>query len=174
VLHAGVRWVGARYTLEGGATAWAYRGAPGDDPWQLSGLTIVDDSGATAPLTTLASRAGRRSHAAVRASADVEILPGFLWIAGGYAYRGAGQSRMLSTVGGIDDGGHTLAFGAELTAGAAVITIGWSRTLARTVTAGTPALLYDNPFLGGALPANGGNHGRARDHVGLGLELSIP
>ena len=178
ILHAGIRWVGARYTLEGGATAWAYREAPGgavpDGAWQLDGLRIIDDSGATAMMPHLASRAGRRSHGALRASADVEVLPGFLWLAAGYGWRGAGQSQLTSTVGGIDGGGHTVAFGAELTAGAAVITVGWSRHLARAVAIDAPALPYDNPFAGGALPANRGEHGQSRDHVGLGLELTLP
>ena len=172
-LHAGVRWVGARYTVEGGATAWSYRDGV-DDGWQLAGVRIVDDSGAEATLTRFATRAGRRTHGALRASADVEVLPGFLWLAGGYAWRGAGQSRLATTLGGIDGGGHTLAFGAELTAGAAVITLGWSRQLARTIEVTAPALPYDNPFAGGAEAANLGKHGQARDLVGLGLELTIP
>ncbi len=173
-MHAGVRWVGARYTVEAGASAW-HVGDGAADAWTLSGVRIVDASGATADLTRFATRAGRRSHGALRASGDLEVLPGFLWLSAGYAWHGAGQSRRGTTIGGVDPGGHTLALGAEITAGNAVITAGWSRRLARTVTIDEgSALPFDNPFDGGTAPANLGEHGQARDHVGLGLELTLP
>jgi hypothetical protein len=172
-LHAGVRWVGARYTVEAGASAWQI-GDGASDAWTLSGVRIVDDSGATADLTRFATRAGRRSHGALRASGDLEVLPGFLWLSAGYAWHGAGQSRRGTTLSGVDPGGHTLALGAEITAGNAVITVGWSRQLARTVTVGEPALPFDSPFAGGTAAANLGEHGQARDHVGLGLEVAFP
>lgn len=172
-LHAGVRWVGERFTVEGGAAVWAYPVGPGDG-WHLTGARIVDDSGATATVTELATRIGRRSHGALRASADLEVLPGFLWLAAGYGWRGAAQSRFATTAGGVDGGGHTLAVGAELTAGAAVITLGWSRQLERTTTVAAPGLPWDNPFAGGAAAANLGAHDHSRDLVGVGLELTLP
>jgi hypothetical protein len=115
VLHAGVRWIGARHAVEGGATAWSYR--DGGDDWTITGARVVDETGASAPIERMSTRIGRRSHGALRASADVELLPGFAWISVGYGWRGAAQSRHATTLGGVDRGGHTLALGAELTAG---------------------------------------------------------
>jgi len=55
-----------------------------------------------------------------------------------------------------------------------VVTLGWSRQLARTLTPGAPAVPFDNPFGGGSGPANAGEHGQARDQIGVGVELSWP
>jgi hypothetical protein len=176
VLHAGVRWVGARYAVEGGATAWSYRGAgaAAGDAWTITGARVVDETGASAPVERFATRIGRRSHAAVRASVDVEIIPGFAWVSAGYGWRGAGQARNATTLGGVDRGGHTLALGAELTAGDVVITLGWSRQLARDTTVGAPGLPWDNPIAPEALPANLGTYGQSRDVVGIGVEIASP
>lgn len=175
VLHAGVRWVGARYALEGGATAWSYRaGGDSDDAWTITDARVIDETGASAPIDRFATRIGRRSHAAVRASVDVEVVPGFAWLSAGYAWRGAGQARNATTLGGVDRGGHTLALGAELTAGNAVITLGWSRQLARDTTVLAPGLPWDNPIAPEALPANLGTYGHSRDVVGIGVEIASP
>ncbi len=171
VLHAGVRWVGERYAVEGGATAWTYPGGTGDD-WEITGARVVDGSGASAPIDGMTTRIGRRTHAAARASVDVEVLPGFVWMSAGYGWRGAAQSVQGTTIGGVERGGHTVALGAEISAGAAVITLGWSRHLARDTTAGAPGLLWDNPLATEALPANTGVHGHSRDMVGIGVEVS--
>lgn len=174
VLHAGVRWVGERHALEGGATAWSYPGAATGDVWTISGAEVVDETGARAPIERFATRVGRRSHAAARASVDVEVVPGFAWLSAGYAWRGAAQARNATTLGGVDAGGHTLALGAELTAGDVVITLGWSRQLARATTVLAPGLPWDNPIAPEALPANLGRYGHSRDVVGIGVEIAAP
>lgn len=173
VLHAGVRWIGARYAVEGGATAWSYVGAT-DDAWTITGARVIDELGPTAPIDTFATRIGRRSHAALRASVDVELVPGFAWVSAGYGWRGASQATRTTTLGGVDRGGHTLALGAELTAGNAVITLGWSRQLARDTTVVGPGLPWDNPLAADTLPANLGTYGHSRDVVGVGLEIARP
>mgnify|MGYP000997328436 FL=1 len=173
VLHAGVRWIGARYAIEGGATAWSYRGG-GDDAWRITGARVIDETGASAPIERLATRIGRRSHGALRAGLDVEVMPGFAWLSLGYGWRGAAQATHATTLGGVDRGGHTLALGAELTAGAAIITIGWSRRLARDTTVGAPGLPWDNPLAPDARPANLGTYGHSRDVVGIGVEIAAP
>ena len=59
---------------------------------------------------------------------DVELIPGFLWATGGYAYStlGTPASRLSPSFG--DLGGHTLGLGLEATAGGFTVTLGWSRT----------------------------------------------
>ncbi len=172
-LQAGVRWVGERHAIEAGAAAWTYLAA--DVPaWHIDGARVVDDTGASAPLDRLPSRIGRRSHGALRVSGDLEILPGFLWLSAGYGWRGAAQATRATTLGGVDRGGHILAAGAELTAGAATVTVGWSRQLARETVVGAPGLPADNPFAAGAPAANLGRHGHSRDVVAVGLELAMP
>ncbi len=171
-LHAGVRWVGARFAVEAGATAWTYP-SRADDAWEITAARIVDASGASAPIAGLATRIGRRSHGALHGSVDLELLPGFAWLSAGYGWRGAAQTTPATTLGGVDRGGHTLAFGAELTAGAAIITLGWSRQLARTTTVGAPGLPWDNPLAAETLAANLGIHGHSRDLIAIGLELAL-
>lgn len=173
VLHAGVRWIGARYAVEGGATAWSYVDTS-DDAWTITGARVVDELGATAPIDRFATRVGRRSHAAARASVDIEVIPGFAWVSAGYGWRGAAQAMRTSTLGGVDRGGHTLALGAELTAGAAVITLGWSRQLARDTTVSGGGIPWDNPLAPDTQPANLGTYGQSRDVVGVGLEIAAP
>jgi hypothetical protein len=175
VLHAGVRWIGERYAVEGGATAWSYRGV-GEvgDEWTITGARVIDETGASAPIDRMTTRIGRRSHGALRLSGDLEVIPGFAWISVGYGWRGAAQATRATTLGGVDRGGHTLALGAELTAGAAVITLGWSRRLTRDTTVGTPTLPWDNPLAPDTQPANVGTYGHSRDVVGIGVEIATP
>jgi len=171
-LAAGVRWLGERWAVEAGATAWTY--PTGHDGWTIDGARVIDDSGATAAIAGVPTRLTRRSHGAVRASLDVELAPGFLWMSAGWSWRGAGTpaARTTTTTIGLDPGGHTLGAGMSVSAGAATITLGVARQLARTVTVEAPGLPLDNPFGGGGEPANLGAHGRSRDLVGVGVELA--
>jgi len=170
--NLGVRWLGERYAIEGAATWTAY--PTGADAWAITGVELVDESGARARLTRLPSRLPRRGHGALAAAVDVEVIPGFAWLALGYRWTTAASALpALSTV-GADLGGHTLAAGLELSAGDATITIGVAHQLSRQATARGPGLALDNPFPGGVAPANLGAHATALDLVGIGLELSAP
>ncbi|MBK9031374.1 MAG: hypothetical protein IPL61_08555 [Myxococcales bacterium] len=168
----GVRWLGERYAVEGAATWIAY--PTGDDPWTLTGVDVVDQSGATARLTTLPSRFPRRAHGTLAAAVDLEIIPAFAWLALGYRWASAASPGPATSTVGAALGGHTLAVGLELAAGDATITIGVARQLARTVTTRAPGLPLDNPFPGGVAPANLGDHEASLDLIGVGLELTAP
>ncbi len=171
-LAVGMRWLGDRWATEVGAAAWMY--PTGQDAWTIDGARVRDESGATATVSRLPTRFARRSHGAVRAAVDVALLPGFLWMSAGWSWQAAGAARQGTTTVGVDAGGHTLGLGLEVSAGAAVITLGLARQLARSVTVERPGLPQDNPFSGGAEPANLGDHGRSRDRIGFGVELALP
>ncbi len=171
-LAAGVRWLGERWALELGATAWAY--PTGQAGWTIDGAHLLDESGAAAELAALPTRFARRSRGAAHAAVDVALVPGFLWVSAGWSVRGAGATPPQTTTIGVDSGGHTLGLGLEVSAGAATIQLGVARQLARTVTALAPGLPYDNPFRGGTEAANLGAHTERRDTVGVGVELAWP
>ncbi len=168
----GARWLGERYAVEGAATWTRY--PTGDDAWQVTGVRVVDQSGARAALTRVPTRLPRREHGALAIAVDVEALPGFVWLTG--AYRWASSSSPATQVAtiGADPGGHTFAGGLEISAGPAVITVGVARQLARATRVASPGLHLDNPFPGGTAPANLGRHSVSIDLVGLGLEIATP
>ncbi len=170
--NLGVRWLGERYAVEGAATWTAY--PTGADAWAIAGVELVDQSGARARLAQLPSRLPRKGHGALAAAVDVEVLPGFAWLALGYRWASAASAGPTLTTVGADLGGHTLAAGLELSAGDATITIGVAHQLSRQRTARGPGLSLDNPFPGGVAPANLGTHATALDLVGIGLELVAP
>jgi len=172
VSSVGVRWLGARWSVEGAATLTRYPTRA--DAWAVSGVGIVDQSGARAELTAAPTRLPRRDRGTLSVALDVELLPGFAWLTGAYRWASSGQAGPQVATVGADPGGHTLAGGLALSAGAAVITIGVSHQLARTTVVGAPGLALDNPFPGGTAPANLGRHDVTLDVVGIGLELSGP
>src|SRR5204863_106400 len=83
-------------TVAVGADLWWFPRRALTTEWQLDGVTVVDTTtlGATrlAELPTLPSRVSSRTHGALRAALDVELIAGFLWATGGYAYTTAGTS----------------------------------------------------------------------------------
>jgi hypothetical protein len=171
-LHAGARWLGERFAVEGGVSAWLYPSAT--RPWQLTGVRFVDESGVEASLERLASRFAPASRVSARAAVDVEALTGWLWLTAGYGYSHVDVDRASITTATFDPGGHTLAFGLEVAAGPATITLGVARRLDRVLAVDEPGLAFDNPFAGGARAANLGRHGQSRDQLALALELALP
>jgi hypothetical protein len=108
----------------------------------------------------------------VHGAVDVELLPGFLWATGGYAYssRGTPVQRLSPSFG--DLGGHTLGLGLETTAGGFTVTLGWSRTW--SLSANTPSQLQlDNPFAAGDGPVLPGKYGGSFDQIGILVEAEL-
>jgi hypothetical protein len=169
-LHAGARWLGERYALEVGGSAWLYPHAA--VPWQLAGVRFVDESGVVANLDRLASRFRSTTRLAARAAVDVEAVPGWLWLTAGYGYRHVDLAPADITTVALDPGGHTVALGVELASGAATITLGVAHQLDRARFA--DQLAFDNPFAGGTRVANLGRHAGSRVQLALALELALP
>ena len=87
------------------------------EAWSLTGVQIIDESNVSASLSALPSRISERTHGALRGALDVELISGFLWATGGYAYTtaGTGRERRSTTFGELS--GHTLGLGLEASAG---------------------------------------------------------
>ena len=60
----GVRWLGERYAVEGAATWTAY--PTGSDPWSITNLELIDESGVRAAVRRLPTRLPRRGHGATQ------------------------------------------------------------------------------------------------------------
>lgn len=174
VLRAGVRYLGERVLLEAGGDLTAYVGASAGAPvlWRLDGVTLQHNSNARVPLTEMPSLADQRAHGALRAALDVEVAAGFLWLTGGYAY-GTGASR-LERITPVHAAlaGHTLAAGAEVYWSGITLTIGYARTLARSVEITATERTWIEPFGTGSLPVGQGRYRSAGDLFGAALELA--
>lgn len=172
-VHAGVRWLGERYAVEGEVSGWLYPTTAATPAWLLTGVRFVDETGVEATLDHLASRFQLGARLAARAAVDVEAVPGWLWLTAGYGYSAVDADPATTTL-TLDPGGHTLGLGLEVSAGSATITLGYARRLEREVTVAAPGLAFDNPFPGGAAAANLGRHGQSRDQLALAVELALP
>lgn len=174
VIRTGARWLAERWIIELGAELWTYprRGAEGT--WQIDGVTIIDDSGATAPLDTLRSQVVRRRHGAVRAALDVAAVPGLLWVTGGWAFAGAAtpEDRLSPAAG--DLGGHTAALGAEIATDGFTVTVGLAHTFVSQAAVELSRLRLDNPFDAGTATTGLGNIDQARDTIAVTVELELP
>lgn len=171
-VRGGVRYVGDRVSAELDGDLWLYSDKAGSEAWHVRGARIVDGSMATAELDRVPTRLAWRTHGAVRGSADVELLAGFLYATAGYAYTmGASpRARMSPTFG--DLGGHTVALGVEGTAGGFTYTIGWSRTFS-TASQRESALTLDNPFGAGDAAVPRGTYDNSIDQVGVLLDIEL-
>ncbi len=173
-LHAGARWLAERFAVEAGLSAWLYPGAASARAWQLTGVRFVDETGVGAALERLPSRFRQGRRLAARTAVDVEAVPGWLWLTAGYGYAHVDAALPTTTTITADPGGHTVALGLEVAAGPATITFGFARRLDRVVAVPGPGLAFDNPFPGGAAPANLGRHAHSRDQLAIALELALP
>lgn len=171
-VHAGARWLGERYAVEAALSAWLY--PTGHRAWDLTGVRLVDESGVEASVLSLATRLAPTRRLAGRAAVDLEAVPGWLWLSLGYGYAVVAGDAATDTTAAFDPGGHTLGGGLEVTAGPATLTLGVARHLAARRTTTAPGLAFDNPFAGGAGPANLGRHEASRDEVAVAVELALP
>lgn len=171
IARMGARWLGERWSVEVGAELWVYPGA--DPTWTIRGVTIVDDTGATAALTSLRSQVARRDHGAVRLAGDVEVVPGFVWLTGGYAWTGASTPREHLTPAAGDLGGHTAALGAEVSSDGVTVSLGVAHTFVDSVDVEVTELALDNPFDAGSMPTGLGIHDEARTTIALSVEFEL-
>ncbi|HSR97476.1 MAG TPA: outer membrane protein transport protein, partial [Kofleriaceae bacterium] len=127
-VRGGARYVGDRFVAEVDGDLWLLPASAESATWWVHGVRLKDSSDFTVDLQRVPSRISQCTHAAVHGAVDVELIPGFLWATGGYAYAGRGtpSERLSPTF--ADLGGHTLGLGLETTAGGFTVTFGWSRT----------------------------------------------
>jgi hypothetical protein len=173
-VRAGGRYVGDHIVAELDGDLWI--APPGADAttWQLGGIRVVDVSSPQVfvDLQRLPSRISQNTRVALRTAVDVELIPGFLWATGGYAYStlGTPAARLSPSFG--DLGGHTLGLGLETTSGGFTVMFGWSRTWSLATRAPT-ALMLDNPFQAGDGPVPAGTYDGSLDQVGILLEAEL-
>jgi hypothetical protein len=177
IVRSGARWLGDGFAAEvGGDLYWFPRRAEATS-WQMTGVTITDDTTATAPtsveLARLPSRISSRTHGALRGALDVELIEGFLWATGGYAYATAGTpgARLSPTFG--DLGGHTLGLGFEVTTGGFTLTFGWARTWSIKEAEPVSRWRLDNPFETGDGPARSGIYDGSTDMIGVSVDADL-
>ena len=172
--RAGARYVGTRLVGElGGEVAVAKRSAENTE-WTIRGMQVIDGpSGAMAELAAVPSRISLRTHGAVRASVDIEMIAGFLWATAGYAHViGSVTSTKQSPTFG-DLGGETLGLGLEGRAGGFTFTLGWARTWSRARSIRESSLALDNPFLGGDAAVPAGVYDASIDQIGILIDAEL-
>lgn len=172
--RAGARYVGSRFVGElGGEIALARRSAD-TTQWTIGGMQVFDGpSGAMAQLPTVPSRISLRTHGAIRASVDVELIAGFLWATTGYAHviGSVTRSKQSPTFG--DLGGETLGLGLEGRAGGFTFTLGWSRTWATAREVDETTLALDNPFVSGDRSVPSGAYDGSIDQIGILIDAEL-
>jgi hypothetical protein len=172
-LRGGVRYAGERIVAEMDGDVWLAPAAGASSTWKVSGIHIVDPSGVAVDLDSVPSRISLRTHSALRASTDVELIDGFLWATTGYAYTTSSTppDRLSPTFGELP--GHTFALGLETTAGGFTVTLGWSRTWWPQTHAQASQLALDNPFLAGDRNVVAGSYGGSSDQVGIVIDAEL-
>lgn len=171
-VRAGGRYIADRYVVELGGDVWLAPDSAAETTWAVSGIRVIDRSGVATDLRRVPSRLSMRTHGAMRAALDVELIGGFLWATGGYAYQVAGVAQTRQSPSFGDLGGHTLALGLEGSAGGFTFTLGWSRTWATTRRPDT-ALALDNPFGTGERLAPVGTFDGSIDQIGILLDAEL-
>ncbi len=171
-LRAGARYLSDRFVLELGGDLWAVPRSAEATAWHLDGVTVVDVSGLEAPLARVPSRISQRTHGALRAAVDAELISGFLWATAGYAYSigAVAGARQSPTFGEIS--GHTLAFGLEAAVGGFTVTAGWSRTWGNTIRPRSE-LALDNPFQAGDRALPPGAYDGSIDQLGIMIDAEL-
>jgi len=174
-VHAGARYVGDRVSVEIGGDLWLASQKARKVAWELHGVRVANSNvvgSIETELDGVPSRYSLRTHGAIRAAGDVEIISGFLWATAGYAYAvgGTTESRLSPTFG--DLGGHTVALGVEGTKGGVTYTIGWSRTISK-VRSRESELRLDNPFGAGDTFVPDGSYDTSSDQVGVLLDFEL-
>jgi hypothetical protein len=172
--RAGVRYLAERFVIEVDGDLWIFPRDAQTELWTVRGVRVVDPTtGAGATVGSVPSRISERTRGAFRTAVDVELMDGFLWLIGGYAYTapGAPLARLSPTF--ADLGGHTAAIGIELNAGSFAVTLGWSRTWSIAETQTESALQLDNPFAKGDIQVPTGRYDATADQVGIMVEAEL-
>jgi hypothetical protein len=172
IARGGARYLGKRFVLELGGEVATVPDSAIDATWRVADMMVVDSSGLTVPLTRVPSRISERTSGAFRTALDVELIAGFLWATGGYAYSiGNVSSNRQSPIFG-DLGGHTFAAGLEGSTGGVMFTVGWSRTW--SITTHTDSDLHlDNPFEAGDKRVASGSYDGSVDQIGILLDVEL-
>lgn len=171
-VRAGGRYIGERFVVELGGDLWFAAEAASQTTWRVSGLRVTDRSGVATDLRQVPSRLSMRTHGAMRGAVDVELIGGFLWATGGYAYQVASVAGTRQSPSFGDLGGHTMALGLEVAAGGFTFTAGWSRTWSRRQVSPT-VLALDNPFTAGDRLAPLGVYDGSVDQVGILIDAEL-
>lgn len=172
VMRAGARYLGQRFFVEVGAEAALFPVTEPDPTWSVTGVTAVDPTGATGELGRVPSLVDRKPRATVRGAADVEVVAGFLWLTGGYAYATRGQRLDRLAPGHADLGRHTLAAGAETQWEGITLTIGYARSMSRAHTVTGSLVELVNPFDAGTGAAANGRYDAAHDAFAAAVEMA--
>jgi hypothetical protein len=172
-IRTGARWLGERFVAELDTDLWLFPAAADTQTWRLRGVTIVDRSNVGVALDELPSRLSERTHGALRGALDVELIGGFLWATGCYAYTGAatGRARRSTTFGDLS--GHTVALGLEASAGGFTVTLGWSRTWSVKRAEQVSVWRLDNPFGAGDAEVPNGTYDASSDLVGISIDAEL-
>lgn len=172
-LRAGVRYLGERLVAELVGEITFYLGADERETWQVQGVAVRDPT-TRQSLGTVPALITQRAHGAARAAVDFELLPGFLWLTGGYAYASAPvRPRYLAPV-QVELASHNLAAGVEVLWGDLAVTVGYAHSLSARVQVLDTAVELVNPFDPGHAPAANGSYQSSSDMFGMNVELSWP
>ncbi len=172
-VRTGVRWLADHWVAEANADLWIFPDSAEAEVWRITGVQIVDESNVGVALGSLPSRISERTHGALRGAVDVELIAGFLWATGGYAYTtaGTGRERRSTTFGELS--GHTLGLGLEASAGEFTFTLGWARTWSTKRPEQTSVWRLDNPFGAGDAQVPSGTYDASSDLVGLAIDAEL-
>jgi hypothetical protein len=175
--RSGVRWLGERLVVEVGGDLYWFPDRAKAKSWTIDGATLTDVTSMNEPKTVVLgevpSRISSRTHGALRGAADVELISGFLWATGGYAFTTSGTPRAgLSPTFG-DLGGHTLALGLEANAGGFTVTVGWARTWSIKEPEPVSRWRLDNPFGTGDGSVPSGTYDGSTDMIGISIDADL-
>jgi hypothetical protein len=176
-VRTGVRWLGERVIAEVGGDVYWFPSRAQSASWTIEGATLTDFTSMLEPktvvLTSLPSRISSRTHGALRGAIDVELISGFLWATGGYAFTTAGTpaARLSPTFG--DLGGHTAALGLEVTTGGFTISLGWARTWSLEAAEPVSRWRLDNPFGSGDGMVASGTYDGSTDMIGVSIDAEL-
>jgi hypothetical protein len=176
-LHTGARWLAERWSVEVGGDLWILPKRAGAPLWRFDDVHVVDTTIVGSPrdvaLAKLPSRLSTRTHGALRAALDLELMPGFLWATTGYAFTTAGtaDARLSPTFG--DLGGHTAAIGVEASVAGITITFGVARTWSVKEPQPVSRWRLDNPFGTGDAEVPDGTYDGSVDVIGLSIDAEL-